>query len=170
MKKYFMLLLLLIAFLSCCTFSENNTEIDCPSVSDEETVVEQPTPTGNIPTKHEIYKYLGSDEDVYRINITTDNNKFPDSLERYVKGNLNITEQNTNIVYKATTNMNIKLRGNSTSEAVKKPFKIKFDSKESLFELTPAKEWVLLANYFDKTNIRNYLAYKTANKLSNLDL
>ena len=32
-----------------------------------------------------------------------------------------------------------------------------------------AKSWVLLANYFDKSNVRNYLAYLTANKMSNLN-
>lgn len=169
MKKYFILLVLILTFSSSCSVSESEIEVDCPSISDEKTVVEQPTPTENIPTKHEIYKYLGSDEDVYRININTLNNEFPLSVSTYIDGTLNITEQDTSIIIKDIEKMRIRLRGNSTSEAVKKPFKIKFDNKQSLFGLESAKEWVLLANYFDKTNIRNYLAYKTANKLSNLD-
>ena len=64
--------------------------------------------------------------------------------------------------------MRIKLRGNSTLGAAKKPFRIKFDSKQSLFGLEKSKDWVLLANYYDKSNLRNYLAYLTANKMTNL--
>ena len=112
--------------------------------------------------------YLGSDGDVYRINIKTNDGEFPLDKESYVKGNINITEQDTSKVIKEDMPMGIKLRGNSTMSADKKPFKVKFDSKQSLFGLEKAKEWVLLANYYDKSNLRNYLAYQTAHKLDNL--
>ena len=60
----------------------------------------------------------------------------------------------------------IKGRGNSTwGEAVKKPYQIKLADKASLLDGTEdnaAKTWVLLANAFDNTLSRNYLAYKTA--------
>ena len=111
----------------------------------------------DIPIEDGLYHYeqpLGSDNDVYRINITTKDNVFPTDKETYIKGSLNVTEQNTDIVKYDTMGMKIKLRGNSTSVAKKKPFKIKFEEKQSLFGLTPAKEWVLLANYYDKTNVR----------------
>lgn len=108
---------------------------------------------------------FGSDGDVYRININTKDNVFPYDKETYIKGSLNVTEQDTNIVKHDIMGMKIKLRGNSTIAAKKKPFKIKFEEKQSLFGLTEAKEWVLLANYYDKTNVRNFLAYNLATRL-----
>lgn len=59
----------------------------------------------------------------------------------------------------------IKGRGNSTWDMVKKPYKIKFDSKTSLFDMPEHKTWVLLANYADKSLMRNYLAYRLAKKI-----
>ena len=55
--------------------------------------------------------------------------------------------------------MKIKGRGNSTWGLPKKPYKIKFDSKKSLMGFPADKEWVLLANYTDKTQLRNELAF-----------
>ena len=54
----------------------------------------------------------------------------------------------------------IHLRGNSTSEFPKRPFSLKFDHPISLCGMREAKSWVLLANYFDKTMLRNALAFK----------
>lgn len=59
----------------------------------------------------------------------------------------------------------IKGRGNSTWDMAKKPYKIKFDSKTSLFNMPEHKTWVLLANYADKSLMRNYLAYRLAKKI-----
>ena len=41
----------------------------------------------------------------------------------------------------------------------KKPYKLKFDKKVDLFCNGSAKTWVLLANYCDKSLIRNHIAY-----------
>ncbi|MFI3314392.1 MAG: CotH kinase family protein [Rikenellaceae bacterium] len=54
----------------------------------------------------------------------------------------------------------IKGRGNSTWSYPKKPYKLKLDSKASIFGLTAAKEWVLLANYIDPTLMLNSMAMK----------
>lgn len=169
-RKIFILLLLLT--LTSCTITlpspnKDNDNKDLVSDTNSEGNV-SPNVPGNENTDTEKYAYLGSDDDIYRINITTKRGKFPDSLDEYVIGALNITEQNTSIVIHDTMGMSIKLRGNSTSGAVKKPFKIKFDQGQSLFGLESAKDWVLLANYFDKTDVRNYLAYTMANKLDTL--
>jgi hypothetical protein len=59
----------------------------------------------------------------------------------------------------------IRGRGNTTWRMPKKPYKIKFESKIGLFNLPPHKTWVLLANYVDKTLMRNYLAYTLAHKM-----
>lgn len=54
--------------------------------------------------------------------------------------------------------MKIRGRGHSSWKLDKKPYKIKFEDKISLFGLTAAKEWVLQANHVDKSLIRNKLA------------
>ena len=51
----------------------------------------------------------------------------------------------------------IRVRGNTTSQADKKPFKIKFDEKISIFGGGKEKSWVLLANVSDITGIHNYV-------------
>lgn len=64
--------------------------------------------------------------------------------------------------------MDIKGRGHSSWKLDKKPYKIKFDDKVSLFGLTAAREWVLLANHADKSLIRNKLAMDIGNVLDNV--
>ena len=58
----------------------------------------------------------------------------------------------------------IKGRGNSTWALKKKPYNIKFDEKIDLFGMGKAKKWSLLANYTDKTDIRNMVAFDIADK------
>lgn len=54
----------------------------------------------------------------------------------------------------------IRLRGNSTlRHSDKKAYRIKFDKKQNLFDMGKAKSWVLLANSFDKTMVRNAIAF-----------
>ncbi len=52
----------------------------------------------------------------------------------------------------------IRLRGNSTADMPKKPYRIKFEQKQSLFGLEKAKSWVLLAEYLDPSGLHNYAA------------
>ena len=53
----------------------------------------------------------------------------------------------------------IRGRGNTTWNMPKKPYRIKFDEKEDLFHNGAAKNWTLIANFGDKSLLRNYLAY-----------
>lgn len=53
----------------------------------------------------------------------------------------------------------VRLRGNSTAEFAKKPYRIKFNQKVSLFGLEAAKSWVLLAEYLDPSCMHNYTAF-----------
>ena len=57
------------------------------------------------------------------------------------------------------SNVQIKGRGNSTWGRNKNPYQIKFDSKVDLFGMGKAKNWILLANYYDASFLRNDLAY-----------
>lgn len=56
----------------------------------------------------------------------------------------------------------IKGRGNSTWGNAKNPYQIKFSEKVDVLGLGKAKKWVLLANYYDDSNLRNATAFKVA--------
>jgi len=64
----------------------------------------------------------------------------------------------------------IRGRGNTTWEwAEKKPYKIKFEEPVSVLGMESGKTWVLLANFADKSLIRNYVALECAKVLDNMD-
>lgn len=54
---------------------------------------------------------------------------------------------------------NVKGRGNSTWITPKKPYRLKCVDKISPYSFPEDKNWVLLANHYDKTMARNALAY-----------
>ena len=53
----------------------------------------------------------------------------------------------------------IRGRGNSTWMDDKKPYKVKFDKKQDLFGFGSNAHWVLLANRFDNSFVRNRMTY-----------
>lgn len=53
----------------------------------------------------------------------------------------------------------IRGRGNSTWGMPKKPYKFKLEEKKRLLGMSKDKEWALLANYSDKTMMRNLVAF-----------
>lgn len=66
-------------------------------------------------------------------------------------------------------NMQIKGRGNTTwNKFPKKPYRLKFENKVSLLNEAKDKSWVLLANYADKTMLRNDITFYLGS-VSNLD-
>ena len=57
--------------------------------------------------------------------------------------------------------MKIRGRGNSTwALHPKKPYQLKLESKRTLFGMPSDKKWLFLAEYSDKTLIRNRLAFE----------
>lgn len=81
------------------------------------------------------------------------------SKEIYVQGK--ITVMSGDVTESFADSTEIRGRGNSTWGMPKKPYRIKLYNKKNLLNL-PAKEksWVLLANYADKTLMRNAVAFK----------
>jgi uncharacterized repeat protein (TIGR02543 family) len=59
----------------------------------------------------------------------------------------------------------IRGRGNSTWIANKKPYKFKLDKKQDLLGMGKNKHWVLLANYYDVSMLRNKITYWLGEKL-----
>lgn len=82
--------------------------------------------------------------------------------ENYVLGTFKLISENFSTVeYKFSKikdgkiKEGIKGRGNSSWGMPKKGYNIKFDKKQSLFGLPEAKKWCIVANYSDKTLLRN---------------
>ena len=100
--------------------------------------------------------------------INTPNNQAITSKEEYVKKTaIDVLRTNDVDIFSDVTN--IKGRGNTTWGQPKKPYAIKFDKKKSLLDLPDDKSWVLLANYFDPTLLRNDVTFFLGNEFSNLD-
>jgi hypothetical protein len=51
-----------------------------------------------------------------------------------------------------------RLRGNVTQQMPKKSFAVKLDKKSGVLDMKPHKRWVLLANWKDRTLMRNAVA------------
>lgn len=56
----------------------------------------------------------------------------------------------------------VKIRGKSTAAGAKKPYNIQFSSQVDLLGMGACKKWYLLANMYDKSMLRNKLAYDFA--------
>lgn len=82
--------------------------------------------------------------------------------KNYVDGTISISDPEGlySDVYEFKADMGIRGRGNSTWSFPKKPWKVKLDEKASLLGMPADKEWALLANYADRTLIRNIVAMK----------
>ena len=67
-----------------------------------------------------------------------------------------IDTDNSYVIDTATT----RLRGNASLNFAKKPYRIKFESKQRPLDApAKAKKWTLISNYGDKTLMRNLLAF-----------
>nr|WP_244633443.1 CotH kinase family protein [Aeromicrobium sp. CFBP 8757] len=65
----------------------------------------------------------------------------------------------------STTPLRIRVRGNVTSwVSIKLPYKIKTDKKASLLGMPASKNWALLANFYDRSMLRNQLAFETSRR------
>lgn len=91
--------------------------------------------------------------------ITTSGGASIDSKFAYVAGNVSL-DANSTLYNTFNSAMQIKLHGNSTLDFPKLPYKIKLSSKASLLGMPAQKNWVLLANYSDKTLMRTCVAFK----------
>ena len=61
---------------------------------------------------------------------------------------------------------NVRGRGNTTWTWPKKPYLVKLEEKTSILGMPAHKRWVLLANYMDRTMMRNLVSMKVASMTS----
>lgn len=85
--------------------------------------------------------------------------------EDYVSGNIKIYP-NQGTAAPFTGVLQIRGRGNTTWTFPKKPYRIKLGAAASILGMPSDKDWVLLANYADKTLMRNSLAFDLGSQMN----
>ncbi|MCR4856408.1 MAG: CotH kinase family protein [Erysipelotrichaceae bacterium] len=141
MNKYKCLLVVVIIFLLCgCRDEKTLPEDDAFSMSD-------------IPVLY--LKLEGGDEAIRAMNESPDH-----SVECEGILDICVPDGYQSDFGKQESVFDLKLdyirgRGNSTWLASKKPYKVKFEDKQDLFGMGENKHWVLLANAYDRSLLRN---------------
>ena len=169
-KKFFVpFLMALCSVFSVLFFSacENGTESDeSVSLSNEQSSSfnEQGSsskklfPDSLTPNDKE-YPYAG----IPRIVIETEERKEVNSLKTEIPAKLQIWDKKAE---SEVFDLTIRGRGNTSWELMpKKSYKIEFAKKQSLLGMPKDKDWALIANYADKSLIRNYIAYSLSTSL-----
>ncbi len=129
--------------------------------TEEETKKPEPETEIRMKVPNEAYMIFEKAKEKLKNSLTCDYNTIiiedaPDSLTH------NYTDVTVDVIYKGKqthSDAKISLRGNSTAMAEKTPYNIKFDSSTGLFGMASGKKWCLLAEMYDKTLMRNKLAF-----------
>ena len=107
------------------------------------------------------------DQNMPVIYITTEYGKPITSKTEYIRGNVTFIDSRKK--YSDTrileSPMQIRGRGNTTWGFDKKPYRLKLDEKQKVFGMDKNRDWILLANYCDKTLLRNVIAMDISRKL-----
>ncbi|MEM6841067.1 MAG: CotH kinase family protein [Bacteroidota bacterium] len=82
------------------------------------------------------------------------------SKDDYVDGELTLIANGSGEEPLTKVDMEIRGRGNTTWQMPKKPYRIKLDGKTEMLGMSADKSWVLLANFSDKTLMRNHIAFE----------
>lgn len=91
--------------------------------------------------------------------VNTPNSVEITSKEEWTNGTtIKIVNPDGSVAYEGTSGF--RGRGNSTWLHPKKPYAIKLDKKASILGMPKHKRWVLLANWMDRTLLRNRVAFK----------
>jgi hypothetical protein len=100
---------------------------------------------------------VGKAEALPVLNLKTDGSAPILSKEDYLKGSFTLVEPGSTVSAEGT--LEVRGRGNSTWDWPKKPYRLKLTNSTALLGMPKGKNWVLLANYVDKTLMRNDIAF-----------
>lgn len=100
------------------------------------------------------------------VRVYTDGQEIPHpSLDTYITGRISVDGNSSGFDDVALVSVGISGHGNSTWGAPKKPLKLKFSAATSLLGMPADKSWRLLANYLDRTLIRNAFAFEMMRRI-----
>ncbi|MDD4773379.1 MAG: CotH kinase family protein, partial [Eubacteriales bacterium] len=124
------------------------------------------------------YSSAASDRPTYTLPVIYINTEGGQPVERrsiYINAEMKIepddnTADFTNLYTEAYNPIEIRGRGNSTWGMPKKPYHIRLGRKSTLFGMSDSRHWILLANAFDGTHLRNALSYDFSGELGLLKI
>lgn len=111
-------------------------------------------------------KFFYADLTLPVLRIDTDGGAPIIDKENYLGATISIDPNGSGDTAYSPARTEIKGRGNSTWGAPKKPYKLKLSSKASLLGMPASKHWVLLANFFDPSHLRNEIAFQLSKQTS----
>lgn len=155
-------------------YTGESVTIDNVSAKSDETQIDFKTPikltVSNQGKTKDYTVYVHSFTGLPVLWIETEGRAEITSKDDYLNAHLKLVEDVRTRSAGGVTEADVKIkgRGNSTWGMPKKPYALKFDEKTSLLDEPEDKSWVLLANYADKTSLRNQTAFYMGN-ISNLD-
>ena len=157
------------------TFEGDYVSVDDTEVISDETRVDFSKPVsitvgkGDKETEYTVLVHSFTGLPILRID--TENRQPVESKEEYINAHFLLTED---VLTRAAGDIQegyvqIKGRGNTTwNRFPKKPYRLKFEEKISLLDEPKDKSWVLLANYADKSLLRNDITFYMGS-ISNLE-
>ncbi|WP_371195223.1 CotH kinase family protein [Glaciecola sp. SC05] len=93
------------------------------------------------------------------VYLNTDGNVSITSKDDYINGQILITGTRDYLSLPAV-DMEIRGRGNSTWQHPKKPYQMKLTDKSEILGMPSDKKWLFIAEYSDKTMLRNKIAFE----------
>ena len=115
---------------------------------------EIPATADYLPLNDTEYPYAG----IPRIVIETENRTPVKDRKTEIPAKLQIWGENA--PESEVLDLTIKGRGNSTLDMPKKGYKIEFVDKQPMLGMPEDRDWALIANYADKTLMKNLLAFR----------
>lgn len=156
---------MLLGIVICCLgFGCSNSERTENEVVAFWDVEEEASPLSTeidyLPLNDSEYPYAG----IPRIVIETENNKPIEDRETEIPAKLQVW--GAEAPESEQMDLTIRGRGNTSwTDMPKKSYKIEFVQKQSLLGMPKDRDWALIANYADKTLMKNYLAYHLSAEL-----
>ena len=138
------------------------TEYTNPIGRDDSTTEDEITysTTDYLPINDSEYPYAG----IPRIIIETENLRQIRDRETEIPAKLQIWGKHS--PESDIVDLTIKGRGNSSWYMPKKGYKIEFIQKQAFFNMPKEKDWALIANYIDKTLLRNTITHNLAEAMN----
>ncbi len=166
-SAFLLLLIMSLFFTSCRQTAEPQHTPDQSTAAPSEghlpvsTPIATPMPTDTATAEPEKIRAMPI------LRIDTKNNREITSKEEYVSCNVSAENCKDSEQFQDAT-AQIRIRGNSTATAEKKPYRLRFDKKQSLFGMNnnaECKNWCLMADYFDPSMMRTSMAFRLADTL-----
>lgn len=102
-----------------------------------------------------------------RLDIITEGGQAVTSTSTYVRTTVTLSRCDETYQF-SDVGAQIRVRGNSTAAAPKKPYRLKFDVKQEMLGLSGGKafrNWCLMADYYDGSMLRTFGTFKLAKVL-----